>query len=461
MKTKLLLLGLSISGICWGQNSYNTKQIDAFVKETFSKHPAKAISISMVNGHGEVIYDQSLGQHQNATITSDTPLPIGSVSKVITTFAIAVLQDRELIHFDDLVIKYISDLENQNPSHYEKLTLRHLLHHYSGFSQKSGYEHEIEYNGDFSKVEIKSKPGEQPEYSSSNAMLLGAIIEKVTGKSYSEFIEKEIFMPLNMTHSFVPKPERGNKMAGYTFAFGKPVATHQMEYGKYVVPAGYIISTASDIAKFNAHLLGSDTTLVSNEIKQQIFTPYNQREYGYGMGWGIGTIAGVKAYSHEGMTKISNAFSTILPEQGVAICIITNTNSGPFYSITSELTEGITSIVSNGQVKESMISKELIFRLLLALLMLKIIASFVMSLYKWLLNKMPKQLFFNRKTAIKLISDGIPLIILIVIPQFIGVSVQMLCRIMPDLGYTLLLGGITAIPLMILNNMNASITKKV
>ena len=448
----LIVLSVGITSLNGQSISIDTAKINAFITSFFNKSTVKGLSVSIVDKE-KVVFEKGYGKNINGKSTqSNSPLFIGSVSKVITGLGICVLKDQGKLQLNEPITKYLSDTKLAVKSDISGITVRDLLHHHSGFSQESGYDKNMEFKGDFEGINPIAKAGTKGMYSSLNSALLGLIIEEASGMSYSSFLEKEVFQPLGMTNSSVPTAKAGQTEKGYCFAYGFPLKIQQMAYGPTIIPAGYIVSSASDLSKMTQMLLNngkvlkdsSEITFLQPSTVQEIFTPYNGGKYGYGISWGIGSVEGEKTYQHEGMTKISNARSIILPEKEVAINLIANTNSGPFFSITSEIGKGIIDLINN-RAAPSTFPKELVIRLLFGFLMLRVMFEFFQKYRSWKNAAYPKKIQLNFKKKRQILFTIIPFIVLLVLPKFIHVPVQMLLRIMPDIGIALVVSGLLAL----------------
>jgi len=138
--------------------------------------------------------------------TPQTIFRLGSVTKQFTSMAIMQLQEKQLLNVDDPIAKYLPTYPNG-----EEITIHHLLTHTSGvpdFTSFPDYEKTMMLPSPVEKTieRFKDKPleftpGEKFKYSNSGYILLGYIIEKVSGKSYEEFLKENIFQPLNMMNT--------------------------------------------------------------------------------------------------------------------------------------------------------------------------------------------------------------------------------------------------------------------
>lgn len=452
MRTKVIaytVVFLYISARPTLAQEIDTVAINRAVNTSMKTSFVKGLSIGIVSADGWS-FTKGYGAHLGENMDMRTPLFVGSVTKVITAIAITKLKDQGRLDFDDQVAVYLSNEDVGESIDFGVITIRHLLHHHSGFSKQSGYERQMEFYGDFSSSQQVSGPGEEGHYSSVNYALLGMIIEKVSGMSYGAFVDTEVFAPLSMSSSSIPTPAEGQKFKGYTFYFGLPFRSNQMEYGDYIVPAGYMVSTPEDLGKLLSMLLNegklpSGASYLEPSIVKEMFTPYKGGKRGYGMSWGIGKIQDENASSHSGMTKISSAQITLLPQKGLALVVLSNTNTGPFGSVVSQTTENLISTLSGQPVKQQF-PLETFLRIVLGISVLLDFYFLFKTIKKWKLAGFPlrPQLDFNR--VLKAFFQLLPFVALIVVPGLIQVSLDMLLRIMPDYGLALLIGGVFSLP---------------
>ncbi len=453
MKIKALILFMFLLDF----NRVSYSQIDAtkiaqIIEESFDQSPVKGLAVSVVN-EDHVVLSKVIGKNLENKLKENSPLWIGSVSKTMTALGICRLVDLEKLNFNDPIIKYLP--EKERTSKHSNITIKDLLHHHSGFSQQSGYTKDVEFNGHFSKLRPVAPPGEKGIYSSTNYALLGAIIEYVAELPYAQFMKEQVFEPLGMFNTFVPTPEEGRPMEGYCLYFGFPKKSRQMDYGEFIIPAGYIVSTLNDINQYTKFLLGNGEVYHSGRNEQflrketlnDLFTTYKNTKYGYGKSWGIGQIEGIKTYSHEGMTKISNAQITLLPEQKIAVNVMTNTNSGPFFSISSQITNRIVSNISMKEATNKVFGEYLV-RIIIGLMCCKMIYNLLLNSYRWSRKKYPIKPKFKANKLPSYIFEILPFVILLILPKLINVPISMLLRIMPDIGFSILLGGIVSIILL-------------
>lgn len=307
MKRTILFVTITlISALAVGQKN---KQLDSLFSSLYSKN--------MFNGNvliadkGKIIFEKSYGIANEETkqkLNSKTIFELASVSKQFTAMGIVLLEKQGKVTYDDIISKYIPEL-----SFYGNISIRNLLHHTGGLPDymelfeekwdktKFATNQDIVNELEKYKPEAVFQPGEKYEYSNTGYALLGLIIEKVSGKTFGQFLEEKIFHPLGMKNTFVyrsrfePKQVK-NYALGYvsndlngkvlTNSFGKEFYTYYLDG---IVGDGMVNSTAGDLLKWDRALYtdklinSKDKELVFNSVKTEEGTETN-----YGFGWAIG-----------------------------------------------------------------------------------------------------------------------------------------------------------------------------
>lgn len=265
----------------------------------------------------------------------DMVFEVGSVTKQFTAAAILMLQEQGKLSVKDDLTKHLPDF----PTHGQTITVEHLLTHTSGIPSYTGMPDWFtkirqdmtvdQLIGTFRGQPLEFNPGERWKYNNSGYVLLGAIIEKVSGKSYERFVEDEIFQPLGMTRSYygswsdiIPK-----RAAGYDRA---EEGYRNTQFVSMTLPyaAGALLSTVDDLWKWDQALASGK--LLKKESMEQMFKafPLNSGlSTHYGYGWGVFEIAGRPAVSHGGDINGFHAELFRMPEDGLFIAILSN-NTG-------------------------------------------------------------------------------------------------------------------------------------
>ncbi|MFC0472620.1 serine hydrolase domain-containing protein [Halalkalibacter kiskunsagensis] len=312
-------------------NTDDTRQkIEKYIENSLDTYNIPGASLKIIK-NGENFYQGNWGIMSNgASVTSDTPFLIGSLSKPITALAIMKLVEDGKIKLDEPIQTYIPSFNYQTESS-KKITVLHLLEHTSGISRYDGFKvTDVERESmvaitqavtELSGVELFHEPGEVYEYNSANYLLLGAIVEKVTNQTFSEYLNQSIFTPLSMNHSAADYKRIVDKgyVSGFESWFGKPIKSDGF-YDNAGAPYGYIASSTNDLSKFLTFMLeGGD--LLSEQYLELIKNPPEEGKT-YGLGWRFSKKEHFPF--HGGATSDFRAEMFFIPEQDVAAVLLTN-----------------------------------------------------------------------------------------------------------------------------------------
>ena len=293
-----------------------------------------AALVLVVTQEGKPILERSFGYadiKNKKKADGDTLFRIGSVTKQFTAAAILKLQEAGQLSVDDQLADHFPDFPQG-----DIVTIRHLLNHTSGihsYTSEPGFalgvlqEVQIpELIKDIAKYEYDFKPGERYEYSNSGYLLLGRIVELVSGKSYREFLTDEFFTPIGMTRSGVydHEAEYTNESKGYSYLNDK-FQNAKPWHMSWAAGAGAIYSTANDLVRWNEALFGGK--VLNAESLKQAFTPgkvTSDTESNYGFGWIIAEQQGLSTIWHNGGLDGFLSHLSRYPDQNVNIIALTN-----------------------------------------------------------------------------------------------------------------------------------------
>lgn len=261
---------------------------------------------------------------------------IGSMSKQFTAVCILILAQEGKLNLDDDVKKYISRFN----SHGRTITVRQLLQHTSGIYNYSDKEDFLPKSvTDVNKEELMDyfmndslffEPGTKWSYCNSGYALAALIVEKVSGKSLSEFMTEKIFLPNQMTKSYLCNDD--SVFVNYVYGYEKNskgtfMARNYMSW-TYEFGAGGIITCVDDLLKFNNSLLGYK--ILKKEWLDQAWTAAilpDGRSTNYGMGWAVGSYKGLKFVAHGGGLNGFRSYGVLFPEKKLYVVILSNTSS--------------------------------------------------------------------------------------------------------------------------------------
>lgn len=325
-----LLLLLAISTFVVAQKL--EKQFDEMLNAQYV--PNEPGATALVAKDGKIIYHKAFGMANlelGVKMEPDMILEIGSITKQFTAVAILMLVEQGKLDLDDDITKFIEDY----PTHGHHISIHHLLTHTSGIKSYTSLESWMplwrtdyetkEFIDIFKNEPMDFAPGEEYHYNNSAYFLLGYIIEIVSGQTYEEFIESNIFKPLGMKSSLYGSNSEiiKKRASGYQ----KKGAYVNAEYLSLTQPyaAGSIMSTVEDLYSWNRAIRSN--TLVKQEAINLAFTNYelnNGEKINYGYGWAINEIKGSPTVEHSGgiFGYVTNAI--YLPKEDVFVAIYSN-----------------------------------------------------------------------------------------------------------------------------------------
>ncbi|MEO8172496.1 MAG: serine hydrolase [Sediminibacterium sp.] len=344
----LALTGAVFNGAIGQQqnaSSLSTK-FDKVLGEQFRPdEPGVAV---LVSKNGQVIYKKATGMANielNVPMQTDQIFRIGSITKQFTAVSILQLVEKGKLTLQDEITKFIPDYPTQNNT----ITIEHLLTHTSGiqdFTAIKGNEkrNSIDYspkeNIDYFKNEpMRFATGTRHEYSNSNYVILGYIIEQLTGKTYGQYLEENIFKPLGMNNSSYASESRmiKNRAAGYTQGEKGIENASYINMGKPYA-AGAILSTVMDLFTWNQAM--QSNKLLKKESFARALTRYkllDGTEVNYGYGWRMGYVLESPNTWHGGLVNGFFSMAMYLPKEDVYVVVLTNCDCKSPVSVTEKL----------------------------------------------------------------------------------------------------------------------------
>lgn len=267
-------------------------------------------------------------------MTPDMRLRLGSITKQFTAVGILMLLDEGKLALDDDITRFLPDY----PTRGKRITIAHLLSHTSGivnYTSKLGFSLNAARDktvpqliDGFKDDALDFEPGTRWVYNNSGYVLLGAVIEKLSGQSYASFLAERIFKPLDMRHTAYEGHERhpGPRALGHTKGwFGVTTARPLSMTQPYA--AGALVSTVDDMARWDAAI--SAGKLLKPATWQQAHSGVvlaGGKPTNYGYGWQVGKLRGVPMVSHGGMVHGFTAYAVRLPRQKVYVAVLANTD---------------------------------------------------------------------------------------------------------------------------------------
>jgi CubicO group peptidase (beta-lactamase class C family) len=303
----------------------------------------------LISRNGNIIYKKAFGLANlelNVPMKTDNAFKIGSLTKQFTAISILMLMEQGKLNLDDEITKFIPDY----PTNGNKITIHHLLTHTSGIKDYTRIKslNEIAQKDltpleliDFSKNEpIDFVPGEEYKYNNSGYVILGYIIEKVTGQSYANFVEEQIFNKLEMTASQYASQRKviKNRASGYQ---KKDSYINRMDFSLTLAySGGGLMSTVDDMFTWQEAI--KNNLLISKETSEKAFTNYtlnNGEHTNYGYGWHIKAINNNQTFEHGGAIWGFKSMGVYLPDLDIYVLGLTNCLCNSPTKITREIAE--------------------------------------------------------------------------------------------------------------------------
>ncbi|MEH6535950.1 MAG: serine hydrolase domain-containing protein [Psychroserpens sp.] len=303
----------------------------------------------LISKNGNIIYKKAFGLANlelNVPMEADNVFEIGSMTKQFTAISILMLMEKGKLNLDDKITKFIPDY----PTNGHKITIHHLLTHTSGIKSYTSMKklNEISKQDltpleliDFFKNEpIDFVPGEKFKYNNSGYVILGYIIEKVTGQSYANFVEEQIFKTLKMTASQYASNSEviQNRASGYQDNEGY-INTREISF-TLTYSAGSLMSSVSDMFTWQEAI--KNNLLISKKTTEKAFTNYilnNGEPINYGYGWNIKTINNIRSFEHGGAIWGFKSMGVYLPDLDIYVIGLTNCLCNSPTKVTREIAE--------------------------------------------------------------------------------------------------------------------------
>lgn len=310
---------------------------DAYIAEERAAHHFRGVVL--VGMDGKIVFEKAYGHADEEWDVSNTPktkFRIASLTKQFTAACILILQERGLLHVQDVASKYLPEM----PAAWKAVTIHQLLTHTAGIPNADHSGQQSAKMGDrigaapeemiasVASKPLDFDPGTKWNYSNNGYILLGMLIEKLSAKSYADFLKSNIFDPLGMTDSGYDRASEILKAraSGYDISNGHLTNADFIDMS-LPFSAGGIYSTVEDLFRWNEALAHPGKLLSADSLKQ-MFTEYPEATH-EGQHYGYGVVIsrqkfGRLLYYHGGGV---NGFSSVIqryPEERLCIVVLSN-----------------------------------------------------------------------------------------------------------------------------------------
>jgi CubicO group peptidase (beta-lactamase class C family) len=339
--------------------SSDQAQIDAYLQSRMRLEHIPGLALGVVRG-GQVIYLKGYGSAgpDGRAVTPQTPFIIGSSSKSFTALAVMQLVEAGKLDLDAPVTKYLPWFRTVDSTASNQITVRNLLNQDSGLGVYAGRQGMADNDQSAAALEqgvrelaglqLSRPVGKAFEYSNANYSILGLIVQAVSGIPYEEYVQSAIFAPLDMQHSAAARSDLAVRdiATGYRYWFLWPVA-YDAPYPRRMTPAGFLISSAEDMAHYLIAQLNGGTY-----DNQRVLSPAGIDTLhtagptsSYAMGWEVRGQPGARKLAHAGDVSNFHSNMLLLPDQQLGIVILINVNGYSHISAVNTPVEGVAEIL--------------------------------------------------------------------------------------------------------------------
>lgn len=310
------------------------KELDPVFENQYPANgPGAAV---LVAKNGKTLYRKAFGK---ANLELDVPMKpenvmeLGSITKQFTAVSILKLMEEGKLSLEDPLSRFIPDYPRG-----EEIKIHHLLNHTSGIKSYTDMpSFRLQARTDITPKELIAvfqdhpmdfDPGERYMYNNSAYILLGYIIEEISGMTYADYIQKNIFTPLGMRNSYYGSKSSviPNRASGY-----QPVENgyKNADYLSMTIPyaAGSLMSNVDDMLLWNQAV--HNNKIISEKSKQLAFQNYKRNDgkpIYYGYGWAVNEISGTPTIEHGGGIFGYTTAGIYAPNENIYVIVLTNTN---------------------------------------------------------------------------------------------------------------------------------------
>ena len=309
-------------------------QIDQVATDALAKTGVPSASVAIVKD-GQVAYLHAYGDahlEPRTTAKPDMRYSIGSISKQFTATAILLLQEQGKLSLDDKVAKFIPDLTRAS-----EVTIRQLLSHTSGYEDYWPQDYVMpmmlqpvtaqKILDMWARKPLDFDPGTKWQYSNTNFVIAGLIVEKASGTPLLQFLQEKVFTPLGMKSvANIDQEKLGDTdPIGYMRYGLGPLRPAPKEGKGWLFAAGELAMPARDLAQWDISII--DQKLLKPESYREFETEVvlkNGLGTRYGLGVDVSSEFGHRALSHGGEVSGFTAENMVFPDERVAVAVLTN-----------------------------------------------------------------------------------------------------------------------------------------
>ena len=321
---------------------------EAYMRRYMKRVKAPGMAYAVVRGDRVLRQDAWGVDGDGRPMTAQTPFLLGSTSKSFTALAVTQLARTGRVDLDAPARTYLPWLRLGDEDTARTVTVRQLLTHTSGLPAVSSSTLTDRYDNssgalarsvrDLASVRPVDAVGRGYRYSDANYMILGALVENVTGETFGGYLRRHVLDPLAMTRSAATAEEARavDVPAGHRYYLGRP-QRHDTPFDTAGVPYGFLAAGLADLTHYASAQLGGgrygNTQVLDSDGVRQMHTGTADTGHGgsYGLGWKNNTLdgAGVGIVWHSGATPDFFSHVVLVPRSNLAVVVLTNVYALP------------------------------------------------------------------------------------------------------------------------------------
>ena len=315
-----------------------------------------AVSVALIDDQ-TVVWARGFGlarRRDSLPATAETVYRVGSVSKVFTAIAVMQLVERGIVALDSPVTHYLPEFRPAS-SWYQPITVRHLLSHRAGLVREppvGGYGDRrapslVETVASLNRTSLVYPPGSSTKYSNAGLAVAGALVERMSGEPFAEYVQRHVLQPLGEdATSFTPTADLSGRLAtGLMWAPEGRSDAPSFELG--IAPATGLYSTALDLGRLLSAIFAAGTRVrgilrpQTLEAMWELQSGDPEARQGYGLGFHVSTLDGRRRVGHDGAVYGFATTMAFLPEERLGVAVI----------VTLDLATGVTTRVADAALR--------------------------------------------------------------------------------------------------------------
>lgn len=332
----LLALGAAVAA-CGGGSPSPQASLEMLARQPVDDHVYPGVSVAVGNAASGLLASAAAGwadPGKGVPLTVDSPMRMASVSKSVTAVAILMLDQAGLVSLDAPVGTYVPEYT----AHGHEITLRQLLSHTSGIG---GHAHgdpvlhgdgpitDAQFFAKLNALALYARPGQSWDYSNENYYLLAKVVERVSGLSYADWLNRNLFQPAGMTaRSYADEGQANPAVAqGYVHRLKTdPFIACPAPDWSGVIGGGGIIATPSDMVRFDVAVFGGKLLDAAHRAEMVRTVADFGGGAGYALGWFVFPQGIVK---HDGDFTTATTSNTVFPDGTFVVQAANAANLGP------------------------------------------------------------------------------------------------------------------------------------